>query len=110
MLTLQPDLLATVITTAKASAADSPRWLSAIDRAARELESNPWIEIQSNHLLIGSSSGATYEVNGTCQCAAYRCGQPCYHRAMSRIYQRYIEAERVKATAAKALAEINELF
>ncbi len=110
MLTLQPDLLATVVTTAKRSAADSPRWVSAIERAARELADNPWIEISGDHLLIGSSSGNTYEVNGTCQCAAYRCGQPCYHRACKQLVVRYQEAERVKAAAAKVLAEINELF
>jgi len=111
MLNLNTNLLATVIAQAKRSASDSPRWVKAIERAAVELESNPWIEALDDHtLLIGSTSGNTYVGNSTCQCEAYRHGIPCYHRAAARLYQRYMEAEAKQAARQNALAEINELF
>lgn len=110
MLTLNATILTNVVTTAKRSAADSPRWLNAIDRAAVELETNPYIDAMDTHtLLIGSPSGNTYIGNSTCQCEAYRRGIACWHRAAARLYQRYTEAERVSGHE-KATREMAELF
>lgn len=98
MLNLQADILNLVVIQAKQSAAAHPRWLNAIERAAVELESNPWIEAQDDHtLLIGSPSGQTYIGNGSCQCAAYAHGIPCWHRAAARLYHRYVEMEAKSA-------------
>jgi hypothetical protein len=81
-----------VIATAKAKAAGEPSWLRAIDKAVAEIESNPFIEFQDNHLLILSAkSGEIYEANGTCGCQAFRRGLPCYHRAAARLITRYLE-------------------
>jgi hypothetical protein len=121
MLTLNIDILNEVIAEAQGKAAQHPRWLTAIVRAARELEGNPYMEALDDHtLLIGSPSGQTYVGNGTCQCEAYRRGIPCWHRAAARLYMRYIEAERksvepinlvsLSTRLAKARAEMNELF
>ncbi len=114
MLSLDTNTLAAVVTSAKQSAADSPRWLTAIERAARELESNPYIEVVDDHtLLIGSASGGVYTSNGTCQCTAFQYGQPCFHRAAARIYQRYTEAQARTAKRAayeQACADMDELF
>jgi hypothetical protein len=107
---LNADILATVVATAKRNAASQPRWINAIERAASEMATNPYIEALDSHtLLIGSASGNTYTSNGVCQCEAFQHGKACYHRAMSRLYERYNEAEK-QAAATKALAEINELF
>lgn len=98
MLTLNTDILAQIVTTAQQSAANSPRWLAAIERAATELETNPFIEAMDDHtLLIGSPSGRTYIGNGTCQCEAFAHGKPCWHRAAARLYHRYVEAEAKQA-------------
>lgn len=89
MLNLDSNILEQVVTTAKAKAASDSRWINAIDRAASELVSNPYIEIQGDHLLIGSPSGNVYSVNGTCQCEAYEHRKPCWHRACKQLLVRY---------------------
>jgi hypothetical protein len=92
MLTFQPDVLEQVIATAKQSAAGTA-WVSRIERAGIELATNPYIEVAGDHLLIGSPSGNTYEVNGVCQCQAYTHGsKPCWHRAAKQLIVRYNEA------------------
>ncbi len=94
MLTLNADTLNKVVATALTSAASQPRWINAIERAATELASNPYIEIQGDHLLIGSPSGNSYESNGVCQCQAYLLGnKPCWHRAAHRLLIRYQQEE-----------------
>ncbi len=111
MLTLNTDILAAVVETAKRNAASQPRWIAAIERAASELANNPYIEALDSHtLLIGSASGKSYTANGTCGCVAFGHGQPCYHRAMSRLYERYNEATARKAASDKAKHEMAELF
>lgn len=111
MLNLQPDILNTVVEQAKRSAADHPRWVKAIEKAAVELVENPYIEALDNHtLLIGSTSGNTYIGNGKCQCEAYRRGIPCYHRAAAKLYQRYIEMEAKHTVRQKATVAMAELF
>lgn len=93
MITLDTNILNQVVSRAKQSAAQQPRWITAITRAVVELESNPYIEALDDHtLLIGSPSGNVYESNGVCQCKAHEHGQPCWHRAAARLYQRYTEA------------------
>ncbi len=109
MLTINADILATVIATAKAKAAKEPRWITAIERAGTELLNNPYIEVQADHLLIGSPSGNVYSVNGSCQCRAFEVNKPCWHRASKQLLVRYQQAEK-QVAAANALASINELF
>lgn len=111
MLTLNTDILAQVITEAQRNASRHPRWVTAIARAAAELDSNPYIEAMNDHtLLIGSPSGNTYIGNGACQCEAYRRSIPCWHRAAARLYHRYLETEARQTARQKATAEMAELF
>jgi hypothetical protein len=110
MIDFNTDTLNKVIRTAKRNAVGTP-WINAINRAAIELTTNPYIEIAGDHLLIGSPSGNSYSVNGSCQCDAYQHNKkPCWHRACKQLVARYNEAEQRKAAAAAALASINELF
>src|SRR5687768_9404085 len=85
MLNLNTDILTAVIEQAKQSAANDPRWIRAIERAAAELVENPYIERDGDHLLLASPSGNAYEANGVCQCEAYKHGKPCWHRAAGRL-------------------------
>jgi hypothetical protein len=113
MLTLDTAILARVVIQAQQSAAQYPRWVAAIMRAAVELESNPYIEAMDDHtLLIGSPSGNTYIGNGTCQCEAFLHARPCWHRAAARLYHRYVEleatsGEHISVQAKKAYTAAN---
>lgn len=76
--------------------ATAKRWISAIAKAVAEVETNPFLtyNLDSKSLLILSeTSGNIYTSNGTCECKAYEHGHPCYHRALARLVQRYIESE-----------------
>lgn len=69
------------------------RWINAIGRATVEFENNPFIawDADAKHLTIWAKSNEIYQANGTCQCRAYLEGNPCYHRALARLIQRYFE-------------------
>jgi ABC-type transporter MlaC component len=67
------------------------RWETAIAKAKAQLEMNPYIHFDGQSLLILSPSNEIYTANGTCQCKAYRSGQPCWHRAAARLVKRYNE-------------------
>lgn len=117
MITFDSTILSQVISQAKAQAADHPSWLRAIDKAADQLQTNPWIYVDGNHLIIPASNGSTYSSNGVCQCLAYANGKPCWHRAASRIVKRYAEAEVNQAAKQakreaylKAVADLDECF
>lgn len=69
------------------------RWQTAIVKAAKQLEENPYISEQDGALLILSESGEIYTANGTCGCKAFRNNQPCWHRAARRLVERYRQHE-----------------
>ena len=133
MLNLDTAILAIIVAAAKEAAAQYPRWLNAIERAARELETNAWIERGDHGLVIASPSGNVYTANGACQCDAYSFGNACWHRAAARLVRRYDEyvaapqaapaapqaapaprvdrsAEIRRAAYLEAQRQINELF
>jgi hypothetical protein len=68
------------------------RWQMAITKAKSELESNPYMHIDGDALLILSPSGEIYSANGACQCKAFANNQPCWHRAAARLVERYTKA------------------
>lgn len=77
--------------------ADDKRWINAIARAIREIETNAFLsfEPENKTLLIMSlnTSGNLYEANGKCQCRAFEFGHGCWHRAACRLIIRYLEVE-----------------
>jgi hypothetical protein len=81
--------LAQVVAAAFDAAHDSTRWQTAIVKAWRQLEENPYIHEADDALLILSPSGEIYSANGTCGCKAFEKGFPCWHRAAARIVERY---------------------
>jgi hypothetical protein len=73
---------------------DAKRWINAIAKAVVEIENNPFMTFEpETHslLMLSERSGEIYTANGTCQCAAFGNGQPCYHRAAARLIQIYVE-------------------
>lgn len=73
---------------------DGKRWTNAIAKAVVEIENNPYLTWQANSyslLMLSQTSGEIYTANGTCQCAAFAQGMPCYHRAAARLVARYLE-------------------
>jgi hypothetical protein len=71
---------------------NSLRWQAAIVKAKQQFEENPYMHFDGQALLILSPSGEIYSANGSCQCRAYRSGQPCWHRAAARLVERYMQA------------------
>jgi len=68
------------------------RWVSALTRAWLWIgaqEALVFTDLASDHpgLLVPSTSepGKAYTANGACQCPAHANGQPCQHRAASRL-------------------------
>lgn len=98
MVDINGDKLQSVVDNARVAATNSPRWLRAIDRAAEELTSNPYIAVTEKGLLILSSTSSNiYTSNGACECRAYEFGNPCWHRAAARLVQRYYESAEQSA-------------
>jgi hypothetical protein len=91
MLNLNQNKLQEVVEAAFNQAHDR-RWEVAIVKAKQQLESNPYIHVDGDALLILSpESSEIYSANGTCQCRAYQHRQPCWHRAAARLVKRYNE-------------------
>jgi hypothetical protein len=70
---------------------NSRRWQTAIGKAKLQIESNPYLHLDGDALLILSPSNEIYRANGTCQCKAFEKGFPCWHRAAARLVKRYNE-------------------
>jgi hypothetical protein len=80
--------LAQAIETAKAKAADNPRWLRAIERAAAGLQSGELIATLLHDGALVTSPNGSYRVNGHCACKAALSGHAgCYHRAAVRLVE-----------------------
>ncbi len=93
MMNLHQEAMQAVIQAAFDKVSGSRRWQTAIAKAKRELEDNPYMHFDGHALLILSPSGEMYSANGTCQCKAFAKGQACWHRAASKLVKRYFDAE-----------------
>lgn len=81
--------VAAVVARAKATAAEHTRWVTAITRAADELNKNQWLFTGSTLKIHSRTRRRTYTVSGNdCTCEAAQNGQPCYHVAAWRILVR----------------------
>jgi hypothetical protein len=78
---------------ATTGAKDARRWQQALVRARQIIESNPYVELTGDGLLMLSDSNVIYEriTDRYCPCRAFQQGQPCKHRAAFRLLQRYNE-------------------
>jgi hypothetical protein len=89
MLNVDADRMQQVIQAAFDKVTSSRRWQTAIVKAKQQIETNPYLHVDGDALLILSPSNEIYRANGTCQCKAYTLGQPCWHRAAARLVERY---------------------
>lgn len=91
---------AQVVTKAKSKAASTPHWIAAIDKAAEGLLSGKWVVTElANCVAITTESDRTYFANGSCQCEAFRRGQPCKHRSAARLIELYNETLTARSVA-----------
>jgi hypothetical protein len=96
-----------VVASAKAKASDSPRWIRAIDKAAKAILSGELIVTTLAHGALVTSANGTYAANGHCSCPAARWGNGntvCYHRAAARLMDLY-ETEMAQAVSFTADVE-----
>ena len=93
MLSFNQERMREVIQTAFDKAAGNRRWESAIVRAQDIIETNPYLWIQDDGMLLMlSDSNEIYELTDDyCPCKAFEKGQPCKHRAVYRLLVRYSE-------------------
>jgi hypothetical protein len=74
--------------------ADRARWISAIKKAVKELQSNPFWNYDAanfDFVIMSETSNEIYSVNTYCGCTAAGKLKPCKHRAMHRLLMRYAE-------------------
>lgn len=91
LMTLNQAQFAAVVKTAKTRTTDK-RWIAAIDNAVAGVVSGWWIVTELHDgILVTTERGETYHANGACQCEAFRRNQPCKHRALARLIDRYNE-------------------
>src|SRR5262245_9399060 len=96
-----------IVESAKAKAANDPKWLRAIEKAAAGFES--WIITEHfDHIMVTTESGNTYRVNGHCSCRAGVLGRPCKHLAMRRLLE--IAAGLPQVVAPKAATSREDLI
>jgi hypothetical protein len=92
MMSIDANKMDAVIQEAFEKAQSSKRWQMAIARAKEIIETNPYLHMQGENLLMLSDSGEIYEVTrGACPCKAFAQGMPCKHRATRQLILRYNE-------------------
>lgn len=88
-----------VVASAKAKAANDPKWLRAIEKAAKAILSGEMIVTTLAHGALVTTANGTYAANGHCNCEAARKGHSqCYHRAAARLMDRYETEMAASAT------------
>lgn len=108
-----------IVEAAKAKAANDPKWLRAIEKAAKAILSGEMIVTTLAHGALVTTANGTYAANGHCNCEAARRGHTqCYHRAAARlmdIYETALEAVSFAADVAASpraslIAEIENIW
>jgi hypothetical protein len=71
------------------------RWINAVKKAVKELQSNCYWSYDARNfdfVIMSETSNEIYSVNTYCGCTAAGKAQPCKHRAMHRLLMRYAAA------------------
>ncbi len=91
--------VALALAAARTEAGKHQAWITAINRAALNLEACPW-QFDGEILIITSAtSAARYTVTPEgCQCKAGGSGKPCWHRAAHRLLCKAAEMTYTAAT------------
>jgi hypothetical protein len=108
-----------IVETAKAKAANDPKWLRAIEKAAKAILSGEMIVTTLAHGALVTTANGTYAANGHCNCEAARRGHTqCYHRAAARLMDLYetapeavsFAADVAESSRANLIAEIESIW
>ncbi len=101
--------VAAALAAARTEAAEHRLWITAINRAALNLEACRWA-FDGETLVIASATtqGTRYTVDASgCTCKAGQAGRPCWHRAARRLLLKASElAQPKRATCPMCGAEI----
>ncbi len=107
--------VAAALAAARTEAAEHRLWITAINRAALNLEACPWaFDGETLRIASATTCGTRYTVNPDgCECKAAQDGRPCWHRAAWRLLRK--AAELVQPPAAEITDEelqalIDELY
>ena len=108
--------VAAALAAARTEAAEHRLWITAINRAALNLEACSWaFDGDTLRIASATSKGTRYTVNalGFCECKAAKDSRPCWHRAAWRLLRKAAEMVapvRVMPTDAELQALVDELF
>src|SRR5262245_13717995 len=99
-----------IVEAAKAKAANDPKWLRAIERAAREILSGEMlVTLFADDTALVTTAGGSYRVNGVCGCRAAQNGHTqCAHRAAKKLWTLYEEAACKAALPALLRSDVAE--
>ncbi len=104
------------VAAARTEAAEHRLWITAINRAALNLEACSWaFDGDTLRIASATSRGTRYTVNalGFCECKAAKDNRPCWHRAAWRLLRKAAEMVRppvVEMTVDELQALVDELY
>ncbi len=107
--------VAAALAAARTEAAEHRLWITAINRAALNLEACPWaFDGETLRIASATTRGTRYTVSPEgCECKAARDGRPCWHRAAWRLLRKaaeLVQPARVMPTDAELQALVDELY
>ena len=107
--------VAAALAAARTEAAEHRLWITAINRAALNLEAYPWaFDGDTLRIASATSKGTRYTVSPEgCECKAAQDGRPCWHRAAWRLLRKaaeIVQPARVMPTEAELQALVDELY
>lgn len=88
-----------IVAAAKTKAANDPKWLRSIDKAAAAILSGEMIVTTLVHGALVTTPGGSYACNGLCPCPART--KHCKHRAGARLMAIYEETGSQPVSPAK---------
>jgi hypothetical protein len=119
-MTLDTAKFTAIVAAAKAKTTD-PKWLRAIERAAREILSGEMVvSLFADNTALVTTANGSYRVNGHCFCKAAQNGHTqCAHRAGKRLMTTYeetapvavsLEADVAASSRENLIAEIKNIW
>ena len=107
--------VATALAAARTEAAEHRLWITAINRAALNLEACPWaFDGETLRIASATTRGTRYTVSPEgCECKAAQDGRPCWHRAAWRLLRKaaeLVQPVRIMPTEAELQALVDELY
>ncbi len=107
--------VAAALAAARTEAAEHRLWITAINRAALNLEACPWaFDGETLRIASATTRGTRYTVSPEgCECKAAQDGRPCWHRAAWRLLRKAAELVMppvVEITEAELQALVDELY